>query len=113
MNTRITSDDVAKQFGEAIRLLLEWARQEMHPNAKFISRNATIGEENNDLQNSIDPEKLLKAQEVAKILQISRSLAYRLMQHGEIPSVRFHQSIRVRQKDLEAFIKQNRKSGEE
>jgi len=47
---------------------------------------------------------LLKAIDVAKRLQISKSLAYRMMQSGEIPTVRFNRSVRVRLRDLEGFI---------
>lgn len=53
-------------------------------------------------------DKLLKATEVAKILGISKTSAYRLMQTGEIPSVRIGQSIvRVRPADLQRYIEAN------
>ena len=49
--------------------------------------------------------KLLKAAEVAEILGVSRTQAYRLMQFGEIPSVRFGQrTVRVRPEDLKHYI---------
>jgi len=48
--------------------------------------------------------KLLRPVDVADRLSISRALAYRLMQTGEIPSVRFGRSVRVRETDLETFI---------
>jgi excisionase family DNA binding protein len=54
-----------------------------------------------------EPIKLLRANDVAKILNISRALAYRLIQEGKIPSVRFNTSVRVRQQDLERFIQDN------
>ena len=47
---------------------------------------------------------LLKAEDVAHRLNICRSLAYRLMQQGKIPTVRFNRSVRVRDVDLEEFI---------
>lgn len=52
-------------------------------------------------------QRLLKAQEVAIHLNISRSLAYQLMQRGEIPTVRFCGSVRVRQNDLDEYIQRS------
>jgi excisionase family DNA binding protein len=55
---------------------------------------------------------LLTATEIADILRISKSLAYRLITNGEIPSIQFGRVSRVRQEDLEAFIQRSmRKSG--
>jgi len=54
---------------------------------------------------------LLKAAEVAQILNISMGLAYRLMQRGELPSVRLGRSVRVRPVDLEQFIASKTRSG--
>jgi excisionase family DNA binding protein len=51
--------------------------------------------------------QLMKPIDVARILQISRALAYRLMAQGEIPSVRFGRTVRVCPDDLEAFIARN------
>lgn len=48
--------------------------------------------------------KLLRANDVAQRLCISRSLAYQLMQRGEIPTVRFGSSVRVRECDLEEYM---------
>ncbi len=47
---------------------------------------------------------LLKAEDVAHRLNVCLSLAYRLMQNGKIPTVRFNRSVRVREVDLEEFI---------
>jgi len=47
---------------------------------------------------------LLKVPDVAAILNISPSQAYRLVSSNEITSVRFGHSVRVRPDDLEAFI---------
>jgi len=41
------------------------------------------------------------------MLNISRSLAYQLMQHGEIPTVRFRGSVRVRENDLDEYIQRS------
>ena len=47
----------------------------------------------------------LTAGEVANLLRISRALAYRLISKGEIASVRFGRTVRVREEDLNIFIK--------
>ena len=52
-------------------------------------------------------EKLLRGNEVARLLNISRSRAYNLMQTGVIPTVHIGKSRRVRPKDLEAYIEKN------
>ena len=49
-------------------------------------------------------QRLLKATDIAKILNISRALAYRLIQNGEIPVIRINHAVRVSPSDLEAFI---------
>ena len=48
--------------------------------------------------------RLLKTDEVADILQVSRSFAYQLMKRGEIPSVRIGNAVRVRPEDLQRYI---------
>jgi len=50
--------------------------------------------------------RLLKSDEVADILKISRAMAYKLMQRGEIPTVRIGSSVRVRVEDLEKYVEQ-------
>ena len=50
---------------------------------------------------------LLKAADVARVLNISRSMAYQLMQRLEIATVRIGRATRVRPQDLERFITQN------
>jgi excisionase family DNA binding protein len=47
------------------------------------------------------------AVEISSILKISRALAYRLIAQGQIPSVRFGRTVRVKQADLERFLEQN------
>jgi excisionase family DNA binding protein len=49
----------------------------------------------------------LRATEIANILKISKALAYRLIAEGEISSIRFGRTIRVRLEDLEIFIQRN------
>ena len=53
---------------------------------------------------TISSTRLLKAQDVAAILNVSRSFAYALMQSGQLPSVRLGRSIRVRPTDLDDYI---------
>jgi excisionase family DNA binding protein len=50
---------------------------------------------------------LLKAKDVAEILQISRAMAYNLMQRGEIPTVRIGKARRVRPEDLIKYIERS------
>jgi excisionase family DNA binding protein len=47
---------------------------------------------------------LLKASEIAKILNVSTNLVYRLIQDGDLPSVRLGRAVRVKPADLEQFI---------
>jgi excisionase family DNA binding protein len=59
-------------------------------------------------------EKLLTANEVARILNISRSKAYSLMRERAIPTITIGKSVRVTCEDLEKFLAANRSSnGEE
>jgi excisionase family DNA binding protein len=51
--------------------------------------------------------RLLKANEVAEKLSISRSQAFTLMRSGDLPTVRFGRLVRVRPEDLETFITRN------
>jgi excisionase family DNA binding protein len=57
--------------------------------------------------NPINLEVLLRGEDVARILNISRGLAYQLIQRGEIPAVRIGRAVRVRPADLDAFITRN------
>ena len=57
-----------------------------------------------------DNQRLLKATEVARILNISKSMVYRLMKNGKIPYVRINQAFRIHPEDLDKFIEENRKS---
>ena len=52
-------------------------------------------------------EKLLKAMQVADILNVSRAFAYQLMQKGLIPTVKILGARRVRHEDLLRFIHEN------
>ncbi len=48
--------------------------------------------------------RLLKSDEVAEILQVSKAHVYVLMKRGEIPSVRIGKVVRVKREDLERYI---------
>lgn len=52
-------------------------------------------------------ERLLKATEVAELLNISRAFAYRLMKKGKIRTVFIEGARRVRPKDLHRYIEDN------
>lgn len=52
-------------------------------------------------------QSLLKATDVAEILNISKSMAYRLMQTREIPTVEIGNAKRVRPVDLHNYINAN------
>jgi len=51
--------------------------------------------------------KLLRAVEVAQILNVSRAFAYRLMQQGKIRTVVIAKTRRVRPVDLKDFIEKS------
>jgi len=53
----------------------------------------------------MDSVELLKMDDVAGKLRISKTQAYRLCQSGEMISVRFGGSVRVRPVDLDEFIR--------
>lgn len=55
--------------------------------------------------------QLLRASEVAKRLNISESFAYRLLQLGKIPTVRINKVVRVRECDLDEYIKRQLSNG--
>jgi excisionase family DNA binding protein len=50
---------------------------------------------------------LLTAVEVASVLRISKAHSYKMIKSGEIPSVRFGRSVRVKREALDAFILKN------
>ena len=98
MNNRITRREVAKKFIIAIELLLEWIEQKENLNAKSTS---------NDIEEDSFETHLLTAPDVARILNISKGAAYRLIQIKQIPSVRINRNVRVRQEDLDEFVSKN------
>jgi excisionase family DNA binding protein len=104
MDNRITSEEVADQFAKAIRLMLEWARQEMLVPAQSRLTNPIQDQEQGVDRTCLASKRLLKPKEVADILQVSRSPAYQMLRRGEVPTVRVDTAVRVRPSDLEEFI---------
>jgi excisionase family DNA binding protein len=49
-------------------------------------------------------ERLYTVKEVQEILKVGRSFAYKLVQTGEVKSVRVGRCVRVRGSDLQAYI---------
>jgi excisionase family DNA binding protein len=52
---------------------------------------------------------LLKAEQVADLLNVSLAYAYRLMQSGQIPTLKLGRAVRVQLEDLQSYIRQNLK----
>ena len=98
MNSRITRREVAKQFIIAIELLLEWIEQKENSNGEITGKD--VGEDSFETH-------LLTAPDVARILNISKGAAYKLIQLKQIPSIRINRNVRVRPEDLDEFISQN------
>ncbi len=59
------------------------------------------------LSKSRNLERLLRATEVAEILNVSKAFVYQLMQKGLIRTVRIGASRRIRLDDLTRFIEEN------
>jgi len=56
-------------------------------------------------------ERLMNPADVAERLKISKALAYKMLKEGEIPTVRFGKSIRVKREDLERYIYEKTRLG--
>ena len=67
-----------------------------------MENNQQLGQSENH------PQPLLKINEVAFRLGISRSFAYNLVMSGVLPVIKIGRSRRVRPVDLEQFINSNR-----
>jgi excisionase family DNA binding protein len=57
-------------------------------------------------------QPLLTSDEVAKILRVSCSYAYLMMNRGELPVVHVGNALRVRPEDLERYIHNNATQGD-
>jgi len=51
-----------------------------------------------------DPDKLLNAQDIARLLQVSKPQVYLMMRRGDFPVVKMGRLVRARQSIIEAFI---------
>ena len=59
--------------------------------------------------NHVDPvditdRRLLRIEDVAERLAVSRSMAWKLIAYGDLPAVRIRRAVRVRPADLDAYI---------
>jgi excisionase family DNA binding protein len=108
MDNRITSEEVANQFAKAIQLMLEWAKQEMLVKSPTNTIKPVIDRDFVSDNVRLVANRLLKAKEVAETLQVSRSQVYKMMQLGEIPTVRVGTAVRIRPSDLDEFIKKGK-----
>jgi excisionase family DNA binding protein len=107
---RQRADRVGKQIGEAaasllaeIMISIQATRpQEVSPTSQTASHSSKQAP-------SPRPDGILKASDVAQILRISKGLAYRMMQKGEIPTIQFGRTARVRRQDLDEFIRTHMK----
>ncbi len=60
-----------------------------------------------DNAHALNINRLLEAEDVAELLEISRSFTHLLIRSGEIPTVRLGRSVRVRPQDLVDYIKKH------
>jgi excisionase family DNA binding protein len=95
MNEIVSIKQVAEQFAVGIELLLRWyAQQNRHREKKIISTHSYQDE----------VFKLLTAEEVASVLDVSRALVYSMVRRGEIPAVHVRGAVRIRKEDLDRII---------
>lgn len=57
------------------------------------------------MENVYLQEILLKPAEVARILNVSRSMVYQLIRSGDIPVIKVRSVLRIRPADLQSYIK--------
>ena len=55
-----------------------------------------------------DPIRLLRAEEVAKMLGCSKWYVYALAERGELPCIRIGRTVRFEYKAVEEFVNQRR-----
>lgn len=54
-----------------------------------------------------DPDRLLNAQAIARLLQVSKPQVYLMMRRGDFPIVKMGRLVRARQSTIEAFIEKS------
>ena len=64
--------------------------------------------QNHDGQTADSVDRLLTAQEAAKILTISPRHLWDLTKQGELPAIKMGRSVRYAQADIDAFIAKSR-----
>ena len=94
---------------------LEQALQE-HRRALEALEEALLAElrsrQNRDSRGQSSYE-LLSIQEVCQELKMGKSWVYRRLKSGEIPSIKLGHNIKVRRKDLEEYLEDNRYRSED
>ena len=55
--------------------------------------------------------RLLRIEDVAERLAVSRSMAWKLIAYGDLPAVRIRRAVRVRPADLDAYIARSVREG--
>ena len=65
-----------------------------------------------EVKNSIDYPELVSVIQATKILNISRTLLYKLMEKGEIPFVKIGDRRQIKIKDINEFIDLNTHRGD-
>ena len=90
---------------------LEQALQE-HRRALEALEEALLAELRSGNRGSRDQSsyELLSIQEVCQELKMGKSWVYRRLKSGEIPSIKLGHNIKVRRKDLEGYLEDNRYS---
>jgi excisionase family DNA binding protein len=107
---RERADRAGKDIGEAVsRFLAEIMIAIVAARPQAVSARLQATSQRPQRAVAQDPNGILKASDVAQLLGISKALAYRLMQQGEIPVIQFGRTTRVKRQDLEEFIRTHRK----
>jgi excisionase family DNA binding protein len=103
MRDKVSIKEVAQQLALGIELLLRWYGQQNRQREKKII-----------LTNSYQDKafKLLTAEEVASILDVSRALVYSMVRRGEIPAVHLRGAVRIRKEDLNRIINSREDKGD-
>ena len=104
---------ISRMAGERDTLKrLEQALQE-HRRALEALEEALLAElrsQNRASRDQSSSYELLSIQEVCQELKMGKSWVYRRLKSGEIPSIKLGHNIKVRRKDLEGYLEDNRYS---
>lgn len=72
---------------------------------------ASVGEQENPLEEAMHDKLLYRIPEVVAILNVSRSKVYELLSSGTLPSVHIDRTRLVRHEDLVAYVESLPKAG--